>query len=453
MKALSVNLGAVRTVEIKGRLTDTSIFKVSVAGPHRVGVYGIEGDARVDPRKQFGEANHAVYAYPYEHYGFWQQQLGRGPFPPGQFGENLTTLGLLETEVRIGDVLRCGSVVMQVKHPRIPCRKLNACMEQNIARAFLESRRLGFYLRVCEPGQLQAGDDIALLDRDESSPTMDDFIRISQIDYWDADGLARLLRARDLVPGWQEVLQEKLERARSAEGWFGQRELEVIRRDDEEHGFCSYELRCARGLPLPRFFAGQQLLVAPRGSSSQDVVRRPLLLSSDPQRTASYRVTTLAAEEPLTVGDCIRAAAPRGTFGLRGVSASASRLRMVSAGLGLAPLLSMLYELSRQAAPPPIHLIQVGRDYPRRLWDELQQLAGRMPTLHVERAERAATFLAALEPSAHTATLLAGPSAAIEEVETRLRAQSSLQERGLLQVLALRRPEPPAELAGALATP
>jgi ferredoxin-NADP reductase len=128
-------------------------------------------------------------------------------------------------------------------------------------------------------------------------------------------------------------------------------------------------------------------------------------------------------------------------------------MKCILSGLGLAPVLSMLYELSRQDSPLPVHLIQVGRDYPRRLWDELQQLAGRLPTLHVERAEHAATVLAELEPSAHTATLLAGPSPFIEEVEPRLRAQSSSQDKGLLQVLALRQPEPSPELTVALATP
>lgn len=429
MKALSVNIATVRAIEVRGRMTETGIFKVPIEGLHRVGVLGVEGDARIEPRKQFGEENHAVYAYPYEHYGFWERQLAREPFPFGKFGENLTTLGLVETETRIGDVLRCGSVVMQVTHPRIPCRKLNACMDLNFARAFLESRRLGYYLRVREPGQFQAGDDIVLVDRDESSPTMDDFIRISQVDYWDADGLARLLQARNLVPGWQELLQEKLARARSADGWFGQRELEVVRRDDEDDGFFSYTLRCARGLPLPRFVGGQHLLASPKGASIQDVVRSPLALSSDPRSTASYRVTTLAQEAPLATGDCIRASAPRGVFSLRTAPATTDRLLFVSAGLGLAPALSMLYDFRHEGAQRPARLIHVGNSCPRLLWRELLQLASLVPTLQVQSAGSLAELCAELQPSAHTAIFVAGPSHFIAELEPILKNSGDLGER------------------------
>jgi MOSC domain-containing protein YiiM len=66
----------------------------------------------------------AVYAYPVEHYGFWEQALGRGPMPKGQFGENLTVQGLLEEGVRVGDIFRIGGTLMQVTQPRIPCYKL-----------------------------------------------------------------------------------------------------------------------------------------------------------------------------------------------------------------------------------------------------------------------------------------------------------------------------------------
>lgn len=424
MKVLSVNIGAVRAIEVKGRMTETSIFKVSVPGAHHVGPRGVVGDARVEPRKQFGEESQAVYAYPYEHYGFWEQQLARAPFPAGQFGENLTTAGLLETEARIGDVLRCGSVVMQVTHPRIPCRKLNARMELSFARTFLESRRLGLYLRVLQPGQLQAGDDIVLVERDESSPTMDDFIRISQLDYWDAEGLAWLLRARDLVPGWREVLQEKLERARGADGWFGQRELRVVRCEDEGHGFRSYELGCARGLPLPPFAGGQHLLASPQGASSQDVGRSPLVLSGDPRNPAAYRVTTQGQQYSLAPGDCIRAAAPRGGFSLRSAPATSDALLFVAAGLGLAPVLSMLYELRHQGSLLPVRILQVGDAVPQRLWQELMQLAALVPTLHVQRIASAAALATEPPRSAHAAIFLAGPAEFIEQAEPILRSSA-----------------------------
>jgi MOSC domain-containing protein YiiM len=316
VKLLSVNVAEVQALAVKGGSVDTGIFKRPAGGPQLLGMLGLVGDHRVESRRQFGEENHAIHIYPYEHYAHWESWLPSPPLPLGHFGENFTTSGLLETAVRIGDIFRCGSAVLQVTQPRIPCRKLSAKLSRpSFARTFLESRRVGFYLRVLEPGVVAAGDEIFLLQSDPQSPTLDEFVRISQLDYWDVAGLERLLHATALPAGWVTTLSEKLQRARSASGWFGQRELEVTHSELAADGMVTVELRCAQRQPLPPFTSGQSLLISLAGTSAQDVVRHPCPLSGVPSRTDAYRITIpQSLADQLPIGSRPRAAAPRSSF-------------------------------------------------------------------------------------------------------------------------------------------
>ena len=404
MEIVAVNIAVRQLLDVKGTAVQTGIFKSPTTGPQKVGIFGLESDTRVDARKQFGEANHAIYLYPYEHYDYWQQFLGRGPLACGQFGENLTTQGILETEIRMGDVLRAGSVVMQVAHPRLPCRKLNACLEQNFARQFLDSRRVGFYLRVLETGTLQAGDKIECIDRDPGSPTVDEFVRVSQIDYWDADGLEALLRTKDLIPQWRTILEEKRDRARTADGWFGTRELQVVQVHDEGDGMVSYVLRCAQGRALPALSGGQWLLVVPPGSSAQGGARVMCHLSGQPaapddgatkdgagrsEREPLYRITLQRDLLPrMACGDRLRAAAPRGSFKLSKLAPDCDRLLCLTQGAGLAPVACLLAQWDRGPAAPPVVLLHrtegsPSAPTPHHLWAELSALARRRQTVQL----------------------------------------------------------------------
>ncbi|MGD8859728.1 MAG: MOSC domain-containing protein [Myxococcales bacterium] len=280
---------------------------------------GLEGDARAV--RKADAADHAVYLLPLEHHAHWQQRLGRGPLPAGQFGENLIAAALTEDRVRVGDVLRCGTATLQVTLPRIPCRKLDARMNARFSGAFLRSRRTGYYLRVLHPGQVCVGDAIEVVDSDAASPTMDDFIRISQLDYWDVEGLRQLLGARGLGPHFRELLQDKLDRAGRADGWLGLRELEIVARQRSADGAEVLQLRCARGRPLPPGRAGQRLTLSLRAADDSGPLRctLPLRVASgghegyrvglDPDSGGAAARTLLAA---LTTGDRVRAEAPRG---------------------------------------------------------------------------------------------------------------------------------------------
>ena len=160
MKLLSVCVGRPREVEWGGEKVLTSIFKEPVAGRVRVGRLNIEGDEQSDLEVHGGE-DKAVYAYPFEHYAFWREQLPGVPLPWGVFGENLTVEGLLEGGVHIGDRFRMGSAEFVVTEPRMPCYKLALRFgRSDMVKRFLKSGRTGFYLAVLKEGETGAGDAI-----------------------------------------------------------------------------------------------------------------------------------------------------------------------------------------------------------------------------------------------------------------------------------------------------
>jgi len=165
-----VQVAQARKVLIGGRALQTAIYKTAVAGLVPVGPLGLQGDEQAD-LSVHGGLEKAVYAYPYEHYAFWQTERQRAgvagidaALAPGSMGENLTLLGLLETDVWVGDVLRFAHCVLRVEQPREPCFKFNAAMGFNTAvKAMAQSGYCGFYLSVDEPGTVEAGEVFSLV--------------------------------------------------------------------------------------------------------------------------------------------------------------------------------------------------------------------------------------------------------------------------------------------------
>src|SRR5260221_2090696 len=167
LKIVSVNVGQPREVEWRGRRVRTSIFKSPVPGRVRVDRENLEGDRQSD-RAVHGGRDKAVYAYPSEHYPAWRGEMPDLEFPWGAFGENLTTEGLLEDTVRLGDRLRAGSAEFVVTQPRMPCYKLGIRFGRpDMVKRFLRSGRSGFYLAVLREGELAAGDAVEIISRDE----------------------------------------------------------------------------------------------------------------------------------------------------------------------------------------------------------------------------------------------------------------------------------------------
>ena len=174
---ISVNVGLPREVDWQGRRVRTGIWKEPVSGPVRVGRLNLEGDGQADSRVHGGAAK-AVYVYPAEHYEAWRAELDMPDLGWGGFGENLTTLGLSEEIVRIGDRLRIGTAAFQVTKPRLPCYKLAMRIDRpDIERRFLRTGRTGFYVSVVLEGRVAAGDAIEFEASSEKGPTVAEVAR------------------------------------------------------------------------------------------------------------------------------------------------------------------------------------------------------------------------------------------------------------------------------------
>ncbi len=152
-----------KTVTFNGREVETSIFKTPVTGKVKLTTLNLAGDAQADLNVH-GGPDKAVYTYPVEHYSWWQEQMPDVDFQYGKFGENLTTEGLLESEICIGDEFRVGTAVIKVSQPRLPCYKLGVKFGRNdVIKRFMQSGYSGIYFSVVEEGELMAGDGIEFL--------------------------------------------------------------------------------------------------------------------------------------------------------------------------------------------------------------------------------------------------------------------------------------------------
>jgi MOSC domain-containing protein YiiM len=217
MRLISVNVAQPRTVEWKGELVETGIFKEPVTGPVAVGRANLQGDRQADLTVH-GGLDKAVYAYPSEHFAFWRAELDREDLPWGMFGENLTTEGLVESGVRIGDVFAIGTAQLEVSQPRLPCFKLGLKFGRaDMVRRFLKSGRLGFYFRVRREGSLAAGETITrVVPGDADAPTIAELAALEAGRRKDRALLARAVRAAALTASWRREYADRLARLGSA---------------------------------------------------------------------------------------------------------------------------------------------------------------------------------------------------------------------------------------------
>ncbi len=212
MRVISVNVGQPRKVLVNDEVVETGIYKSPVKGRIAVRRLNIDGDRQADLTVH-GGVDKAVYAYPVEHYEYWQEQFPEMDLPWGMFGENLSLSGLFEDTVHIGDQFQVGTAKLMVTQPRLPCFKLGIKFERDdIIKRFLMSGRTGFYFAVLEEGEVAAGDPISLLHSDEHEVTIADIVRLYREDKYNVE-LMRCVMAVDALPEeWREYFQERLER-------------------------------------------------------------------------------------------------------------------------------------------------------------------------------------------------------------------------------------------------
>ncbi|GGI19198.1 MOSC domain-containing protein [Oxalicibacterium faecigallinarum] len=173
IRLLSVNVATVGSLLVNDteegfRRIPSAYDKRAVAGAVQITRTGLTGDEQAN-RDVHGGIDKAVYAYPVEHYPYWQEQrrmhLQRDDvMPHGAFAENLTIAGLLEDQVWIGDRLQIGEALLEVTEPREPCFKFTIRMGfGKAAKLMLHSGYTGFYLKVLQEGRVAANDAITLI--------------------------------------------------------------------------------------------------------------------------------------------------------------------------------------------------------------------------------------------------------------------------------------------------
>ncbi len=361
---LSVNVGLPKDVPWQGRTVFTGVFKDPVPGSRRVRRLNVDGDGQGDLAGHGGEQR-AVFVYQMGSYRYWEGELGRHDFVYGQFGENFTVEGLADDEVCIGDRYQIGSAIFEVTQPRVTCYRVGIRMNDPRIPALLVSHhRPGFYFRVLEEGDVQAGDKIIKLSSGPEQMTVADVDALLYLPGHTRQGLLRALRVPALSPGWkgsfQALLNEEpgtgnagLVATSPPPAWPGFRELAVTAITRESDSAISIRLEDPTGAPLPAARPGQYLTLRVQPDQGQRAVLRNYSLSGPPG-AGYYRLTVKRERDGaasgylhtrLAVGDHLDIAAPRGTFILDETHAP---VLLISAGIGATPVVAMLQALAQE---------------------------------------------------------------------------------------------------------
>ncbi|HET9807283.1 MAG TPA: MOSC domain-containing protein [Nitrososphaeraceae archaeon] len=210
MKVISVNVGLPIKVNFGREVVTTGIFKNPIKHRVKLNKLNFEGDKQADLTVH-GGIDKAVYAYPSEHYEFWKKEIKDFEYSWGTFGENLTTEGLLENEVNIGDQFKIGSAKVIATQPRMPCYKLGVRFgRMDIVRRFMASERSGIYFKVAQEGEIGVNDKIELIKSDKNRVTIHDIVRLQITDGRNLELMNRAIKTKDLPEGWRNYFMEKL---------------------------------------------------------------------------------------------------------------------------------------------------------------------------------------------------------------------------------------------------
>jgi ferredoxin-NADP reductase/MOSC domain-containing protein YiiM len=396
---VSVNVGLPKDVAWQGKTVFTGVFKDPVSGPRRVRKLNVDGDGQGDLGGHGGEQR-AVFVYQLQSYRYWERELGRSDFVHGQFGENLTVEGLSDDEVCIGDRYRIGTAVFEVTQPRVTCYRVGIRMNDPRIPALLVShRRPGFYFRVLEEGDVQAGDEIVKLASGPEPMTVAEVDALLYLPGHPRQQLLRALRIPALSPGWQASFRALVEgepgggnagltAASPPPAWPGFRRLTVTGIEPESDSVISIRLEDPDGAPLPAARPGQYLTLRLQPDDQQRSLLRNYSLSGPPD-AGYYRITVKHEQAGaasgylhtrLRVGAQLEIAAPRGVFILDGSDAP---VLLISAGIGATPVLAMLHALATEHSDREIWWIQGARSSRDHSFAaEARALLASLPNVH-----------------------------------------------------------------------
>jgi ferredoxin-NADP reductase/MOSC domain-containing protein YiiM/ferredoxin len=452
---LSVNVGKPKDVPWQGKTVFTGVFKDPVTGPRRVRRLNVDGDGQGDLAGHGGEQR-AVFVYQSESYRYWERELGRDDFAYGQFGENFTIDGLSDDEVCIGDRYRIGGALFEVTQPRVTCYRVGIRMNDPRVPALLVSHhRPGFYFRVLEEGDVEAGDEILKVASGPEQVTVAQIDALLYLPGHPRQELLRALRIPALSPGWQASFRALLDgepgsgnaglvTASPPPAWPGFRELNVTAIERESDSVISIQIEDPDGEPLPAARPGQYLtLRIQSGDQARSVLRNYSL--SGPPGAGCYRVTVKLEpdgaasgylHDRLAVGDRLEVAAPRGTFILDETQAP---VLLISAGIGATPVLAMLHALAEEQSDRETWWLQGARNgHEHPFAAEAHGLVALLPNGHVHisysrpdpddlqgrdfdnEGRLTASLLAELDLPLNAVAYLCGPGPFMDEVSAGL---------------------------------
>jgi ferredoxin-NADP reductase/MOSC domain-containing protein YiiM/ferredoxin len=392
---VSVNVGMPKDVPWQGKTVHTGVWKSPVAGPQMVRQLNVDGDGQGDLAGHGGEQR-AVLVYQLESYRHWQQHFGRDDLSYGNFGENLTVDGMADDEVCIGDRYRIGAAEFEVTQPRVTCYRVGLRLgEPQMAALLVSHHRPGFYMRVITEGHIQAGDQIIKTQVGPHKLTVADTDALLYLPGRDQAKLQLAAQIPALSPGWQQSFHELLDAdgavaATASSGhaepyWAGFRRLTVTKVVHESAAVSSFYLSAADGSQLPAVRAGQYLTLRITGAGTPAPIRSYSLSSA--AHAGTYRISV--KQEPhgtasrylnrsLRPGAVLDVAAPRGDFVLDDSGAGA--ILLVSAGIGVTPVLSMLHQLAESHSERDIWWLHGARGpHEHPFADEAHELLASLP--------------------------------------------------------------------------
>jgi ferredoxin-NADP reductase/MOSC domain-containing protein YiiM len=380
---VSVNVGLPQDVAWQGRIVRTAVWKKPVTGRIFARRLNLDGDGQGDLGGHGGEQR-ALMVYQLDSYRYWATYLGRSDLAPGIFGENLTVEGLADAEVCIGDRFRIGSTVVEVSQPRDTCYRVGIRLERPEMPALLVAHhRPGFYLRVIQEGEIGAGDCIVKLSDGPERMTVAEIDALLYSANHPLEALRRAVRIPTLSPGWQASMRGMLAAAEAGGttgnaglgpgaaaplAWRGFRPMVIVASREESADVRSFEVAAEDGVPLPPALPGQHIVVRVRPNPDSPAVTRSYSLCGSPA-TPNYRIGVknehgLASDflhRTVRAGSRLEVSAPRGSFTL---AAGATPVVLISAGVGVTPMLAMLHGAAAMnaVAPRPVWWLHAARD-------------------------------------------------------------------------------------------
>ncbi len=402
-RLLSINVGLPADVAWHGETVHTAVWKRAVAGPRMARRLNLDGDGQGDLIGHGGE-HRAVFVYQIECYRYWQRELGRNDFVFGQFGENFTVEGLPDDEVCIGDRYRIGGALFEVTQPRVTCYRVGIRMnEPRMAALLVAHGRPGFYFRVIEEGEVEAGDDIVKVISGAEQMTVAHVNALLYLPGHRREELERALRIPALSAGWKGSFQSLLQREPGASAvggnaglapsdvslsppaWPGFRPMRVAAKARESDDVISLALEPADAPPLAMPLPGQFVVLRLQPERDAPPLMRSYSLSGAPD-TAQYRVSIKCEiggaagtylDRRIGIGDTLEVSAPRGSFTL---SPSERPLVLASAGIGVTPVLAILHALAARSSGREVWWLYGARNGKHHPFArEVRALLGRLP--------------------------------------------------------------------------